>query len=78
MTPSDEAIRAAVLTLALERGRGRSLCPSEAARALAVDWRAVMAAVCRGGAAMPEVRATRRGHEVPADAPGGPIRLSLR
>ena len=78
MTPSDEAIRAAILTLALERGRGRSLCPSEAARALSPDWRPLMPAVRRVAAGMPEIRTTRAGQEVPAEAPGGPIRLSLR
>ncbi|NJS40572.1 MAG: DUF3253 domain-containing protein, partial [Rhodobacteraceae bacterium] len=29
------AVRAAILDLALARGRGRSLCPSEVAKALA-------------------------------------------
>lgn len=80
MTPSDEAIRAAILTLALERGAGRSLCPSEPARALASDWRALMGDVRRVAAAMAmsgEIVATQRGAVVDAAAARGPIRLRL-
>jgi hypothetical protein len=80
MTPSDEAIRAAILTLALARGAGRSLCPSEPARALAADWRAVMPEVRRVAAAMAaagEIVATQRGTVVDAARARGPIRLRL-
>jgi hypothetical protein len=74
---SDEAIRAELLRLALARA-GASFCPSEAARALASDWRPLMPRIRALAAGMPELRATRRGAEVPADGPGGPIRLALR
>lgn len=74
----EAAIRAAILDLALQRGRGKSFCPSEVARALSSDWRPLMADVRQVAEAMAEVKATRRGAELPATAPGGPIRLSLR
>jgi hypothetical protein len=75
---TDDQIRAALLDMALRRGRGRSFCPSEVARALAADWRPLMPRLRQVAAGMPPLKATRRGQEVPADAPGGPIRLTLR
>lgn len=80
MTPSDEAIRAAILDLVLRRGRGRTICPSEAARALSVDWRALMPGVRRVAAAMQaagEISVTQRGHAADLAAARGPVRLSL-
>jgi hypothetical protein len=78
--PADEAIRAALTDLALRRGAGRTFCPSEAARALSPDWRALMPAVRRVAAAMQAegaLRCTQKG--APADplAARGPIRLGL-
>lgn len=75
--PSDAALRAAILDLALRRA-GRSFCPSEVARPFGPDWRALMPRVRATAAGMEEIVATRRGAEVPATAPGGPIRLALR
>jgi len=37
--PSDARIAETLLDLARRRGRGKSFCPSEAARNLAPDWR---------------------------------------
>lgn len=68
------------MRLARERGAGRSLCPSEAARALAEDWRPLMPTVRAAAARLAEqgsIRATRRGVEVDAETARGPIRLSL-
>ena len=75
---TDEAIRLAILDLALRRGAAKTFCPSEVARGLASDWRPLMADVRRVAEGMAEIRATRQGAEVTATAPGGPIRLSLR
>ncbi|MDE3123389.1 MAG: DUF3253 domain-containing protein [Paracoccaceae bacterium] len=80
MTPSDEAIRAVLMDLAFRRGSASSFCPSEAARALAADWRPLMprvrdmaAELARGGLMV----ATRKGAPVDPRAAGGPIRLRL-
>lgn len=44
--PPREAVEAALLRLATERGADKSLCPSEVARALAPDdWRPLMTPV---------------------------------
>ncbi|HEY6918707.1 MAG TPA: DUF3253 domain-containing protein [Tabrizicola sp.] len=73
-----ERIRQAILDLALQRGRGKSLCPSEVAKALDADWRALMPEVRKVAAGMPEILATQRGVEVDPVAARGPIRLRLR
>ena len=76
--PDDEAIRAELLRLAESRGAGASFCPSEAARALAEEWRglmprvrAVAAALC--GAGLLECR--QRGGPADPLTARGPIRL---
>lgn len=73
-----DRIRAAILDLALQRGRGKSLCPSEVAKALAQDWRALMPEVRAVAAGMPEIVATQRGVAVDPVTAKGPIRLRLR
>lgn len=74
--PTDEAIAAALMDLAHARGRAKTFCPSEAARALGDDWRALMPAVRRVAAKLP-LRATQRGSPVDPVTARGPIRLSL-
>ena len=72
-------VRDAILDLAVRRGRGKSLCPSEVAKALEPeDWRGVMPEVRRVAGQMPEIVATRGGEEVDPVAARGPIRLRLR
>jgi hypothetical protein len=73
-----DRVRAAILDLALQRGRAKSLCPSEVARALDPDWRPLMAEVRAVAAAMPEIVATQNGQEVDPLTARGPIRLRLR
>jgi hypothetical protein len=83
--PSDKAVRAAILDHALARGAGKSFCPSEPARALALgdlspDWRALMPAIRAEAARMQAeglIEATQRGQPVRADQARGPIRLRL-
>lgn len=41
-TPDDATIAHELLAQARARGAGRSICPSEVARALATDWRVLM------------------------------------
>lgn len=74
----NERIRAAILDQALQRGREKSLCPSEVAKALAEDWRSLMPEVRRVASTMPEIVATQRGQEVDPTTARGPIRLRLR
>lgn len=73
-----DRIRAAILDLALQRGRETSLCPSEVAKSLAEDWRPLMPEVRTVAAGMPEIVATQGGTEVDPLAARGPIRLRLR
>ena len=75
--PSDAAIRDEILARCLARGAGRTICPSEVARALADDWRPLMGEVRRVAASMAEVRATQKGRPVDPRTARGPIRLGL-
>ncbi|MGR3540416.1 MAG: DUF3253 domain-containing protein [Hasllibacter sp.] len=78
MTPPSAEVRAVLTALADER-RGRSFCPSEAARRLAADWRPLMPAVRAEAAALARegrLVATQGGAEVDAEAAKGPIRLA--
>lgn len=81
---SDEAIETAIRALLASRGTDQSICPSEAARAVAPlgvpdDWRARMPAVRRVAAAMAargEIVVLQRGRPVDAQAARGPVRLA--
>lgn len=80
VTPSDEVIRAALLAYAARRGAGRSFCPSEPARELATDWRALMPRLRAQAALLQDaglLSASQRGAPVRADQARGPIRLAL-
>lgn len=73
---TDPAIAAALMQLAAARGPGKSFCPSEAARALAADWRPLMPEVRRVAASLP-LTVTQNGMPVDLATARGPIRLSL-
>ena len=77
--PTDDDIRAALLSLAEARAPG-TLCPSEVARALSADWRALMPAV-RGVAAALQgsgaIVVTQKGQPVDPLTAKGPIRLGF-
>ncbi|MEE4117788.1 MAG: DUF3253 domain-containing protein [Paracoccaceae bacterium] len=76
----DDRIAAVLADLALRRGRGKSFCPSEAARVLADDWRSLMPRVRRVAGEMQrrgDLQATRGGVAVDPEETGGPIRLGL-
>lgn len=78
--PETSDIDAALLGLAYRRGRGRTFCPSEAARVLDAEWRPLMPAVrARAAALQAEGRlvVTQRGAPVDATSARGPIRLGL-
>lgn len=78
MTPSDEVIASTLLDLALRRGREKSFCPSEAARALSPDWRPLMPRIRQVAATHPDVQAVQKGQPVDPLTARGPIRLRLR
>lgn len=78
MKPSDEVIAAVLTDLALRRGRGKTFCPSDAAKALAADWRPLMDDVRRVAAGHGDVVATQSGVAVDPVTARGPIRLGLR
>jgi hypothetical protein len=80
MTPLDDGLRAAILTLLAERGAGKSICPSDAARAVAAEWRPLMPqvrAVAGAMAAAGEVIVTQRGQAVDPATARGAIRIAL-
>ena len=77
----DARIAAAILTLVAGRGADRSICPSEAARALATDWQPLMRGVRRVAmrlAGEGRIDILRNGRPIAPDAIKGVIRLRLR
>ncbi|MCL3882073.1 DUF3253 domain-containing protein [Marivita sp. GX14005] len=76
MRPSDSEIADVLMALARQRGPDKTFCPSEAARRLAEDWRALMPEVRRVARGLPLV-ATQKGAPVDAGRASGPIRLGL-
>ncbi|MEM6939374.1 MAG: DUF3253 domain-containing protein [Pseudomonadota bacterium] len=76
--PTDEAIREAILILAAARAP-KTLCPSEVARDLSLEWRALMPRVRAVAAQMTEegmLCVTQKGKAVDPHLVRGPIRLS--
>ena len=65
---------------AYQPGQGKTFCPSEAARALASDWRSLMEDVRRVAGDLQRkgaLVATQRGAIVAVETARGPIRLGL-
>lgn len=73
---TDDEIAQELMRLARARGAGKTFCPSEAARALSGDWRALMPRV-RGVAAGLPLVATQKGQAVDPLEARGPIRVGL-
>lgn len=74
----ERKIEAAILAAVQTRGQGSTLCPSEVARALSTDWRALMPEVRRVAqdlAGQGRIAVTQRGRPVDAKTAKGPIRL---
>jgi hypothetical protein len=76
---SDAEIAQTIRALLGARDPGKTICPSDAARALGgEDFRPLMAPVRRVARAMPDVEITQKGRVVDPDtAPRGAIRLGL-
>ena len=91
-TAEDTALEHAILHLLDERGRGKTICPSEAARAVAgqhspqarddaAAWQPLMEparAAARRLVAAGRILITQGGHVVEPSTAKGPIRLRLR
>jgi nucleoid-associated protein YgaU len=83
---SDAALEAAILELLVERGRDKTICPSEAAKVIGGvesrrDWEGLMEparAAARRLVAAGKVVITQHGHVVDPSTAKGPIRLRLR
>lgn len=80
---TDRALERAILEIAQARGRRKSLCPSEAARAVAgdEDWRWLMKRtmdaarrLCLSG----DIEILQRGRRVDPTTASGPVRLRRR
>jgi hypothetical protein len=76
-----DAVEAAILEAVHRRGAGRTLCPSEVARAMAPDdWRGLMPLVRAAAARLARqgaIAVTQKGAPVDAETARGPIRLGL-
>lgn len=78
--PSRSEIEAEIARQLEARGRGKSICPSEVARALSEDWRPMMndvRAVASEMAGQGRLRPTQKDAEVDPVSATGPIRLRL-
>ena len=82
LTHVDVQLEATILDLLASRGRGKTICPSEAARVLASDddWRSLMEPsrmAARRLVNQGEVVITQKGHVVDPSTAKGPIRIRL-
>jgi hypothetical protein len=75
---SDADIERTILELLHRREEGKTICPSEAARALADDFRPLMDDVRRVADGMDDVEITQKGRAVALGDVRGPIRLRLK
>ncbi|MEO0609472.1 MAG: DUF2256 and DUF3253 domain-containing protein [Planctomycetota bacterium] len=82
LSPTDEALEQAILDLLDSRERGKTICPSEAAKAVSPDqWRDFMEPARMAGRRLIEqgkVVFTQQGHEIDPSRAKGPIRIRLR
>lgn len=80
--PTPAEIRLVLLDLVRRRGPDKTVCPSEAARALApTGWRELMEDVRQEAYRLADdglVDITQQGHRVDGRTAGGPIRVRLR
>ena len=78
LDPTDEALEATILLLLDQRARTASICPSEAARAVAEEWQPLMERArmaCRRLCARGLVEITQHGSVVDPSDFRGPIRV---
>ena len=76
---ADDFLEQAIAEAVNRRGAGKSICPSEVARALSDEWRDLMPDIRRVAAAMVargDLAVLQRGREVDPAKARGPIRLA--
>ena len=76
----DADISNAILEAVRTRGAGKTICPSDVARALTTDWRPLMPDVRRVAQHLADdgaIAITQKGQPVHTDTARGPIRLGL-
>ncbi|MEO1534937.1 MAG: DUF2256 and DUF3253 domain-containing protein [Planctomycetota bacterium] len=82
LSPTDEALERAIVELLAKRDSGKTICPSEAAKAVSPDdWRELMEPARMAGRRLIERGAvvfTQQGHIVDPSTAKGPIRIRLR
>lgn len=88
VTEPDPGLERAILSLLSERGPGKTICPSEAARSVAAtaghatgSWRALMEPAREAAArlaASGRIDVTQKGEVVDIETARGPVRLRLR
>lgn len=80
MKLSPSTVEAEIARQVKARGAGKTICPSEVARALGEDWRELMPlvrAVADAMASQGEVVVTQKGRAVQAATARGPVRIGL-
>lgn len=80
MTLCQSKLEREITEQVMRRGAGKTICPSEVARALSGDWRALMPEVRDAGAEMAargEIVVTQKGVVVDLSQTRGPVRFGL-
>ena len=81
LSPTDEALERAILDLLAKRGSGKTICPSEAAKAVSPNgWRELMEPARMAGRRLIErgkVVFTQQGRVIDPSRARGPIRIRL-
>ena len=80
VSPVDQQLENTILDLLAQRGRDKTICPSDAARAVGTDdtWRELMEPARRAARRLVdrgEVEITQAGHVVDPSTAKGPIRI---
>lgn len=80
VSPVDQQLENTILDLLAQRGRDKTICPSDAARAVGTDdtWRDLMEPARRAARRLVdrrEVEITQAGHVVDPSTAKGPIRI---
>jgi hypothetical protein len=76
----ERELEAVILRLLAERGAGKTICPSDAARAVGGNWRALIEQVreaARRLVARGKIDITQKGQAVDGSIAKGPIRFRL-